>query len=168
MECKSPPSLKMLKRRAQTWLEKQDILTKVINLLLNLSPQERLIYCHFFMICIERVWRMVMTCRLHISAYLDKSEGHYLRVLSPLVRLRAWFPVPFRFALFLFIWQIKPQIDWAESALNGVADAVRAGLAEAGIPILTKPLRCCSYLPNPRIRKLSLGSNCPMNLMDSD
>lgn len=167
MECLSPPSLKILKRRAQTWLEKQDILTKVINLLLNLFPQERLIYCHFFMICIEsEKWSRPVICTS--AAYLDKSEGHYLRVLSPLARLRAWFPVPFRFALFLFIWQIKPQIDWAESALNGVADAVRAGLAEAGIPILTKPLRCCSYLPNPRIRKLGLGSDCPMNLMDSD
>lgn len=55
-----------------------------------------------------------------------------------------------------------------ESALNGEADAIQAGLPKAGIPIPNEQPRYCPCLPNSRIRKLSLDYRCPMNLMDSD
>lgn len=75
-------------------------------------------------------WSQPAICTL--APDLAKSVGHYLRVLSPLERLWAWFPVPFRITL--LVWQINPRIDWAESALNGAADAVGSGLAGAAIP----------------------------------
>lgn len=55
-----------------------------------------------------------------------------------------------------------------ESAFNGEADALQAALPKAAVPIPSEQPRCCPCLPDSKIRKLSLGYCCPMNLMDSD
>lgn len=55
-----------------------------------------------------------------------------------------------------------------ESASNGEADAIQAGLSEAGIPSPSEQQRYCPCLPNSRIRKLSPGYCCPVNLMNND
>lgn len=117
--------------------EKDHTVTEITNLLLTLFPRGTLSDTLSFLYGLmgkSSGWSEPAICTL--ATDLAKSVGHYLRVLSPLERLWARFPVPFRITL--LVWQINPWIDWAESALSG--DKVGTGLAPDGIPSPTEPL----------------------------
>lgn len=156
---------------------------KIINLHLNISSQWTLIYLGFFYALYWAIfYRPCPASQNNAQPGIytwatdhAKSAGHYLSP-GPLSSLKSWAGKhSLRAHSNLPYWFGRDaQADESmarprtESALNGEADAIQAGLPKAGIPIPNEQLRYHPCLPNSRIRKLGPGYCCPMNLMDND